>query len=154
MLITQGIVGDGLLLAGISELNNTIRSFNYTLDLSQFGFPDGNYWVHSLDSNSSLGQYTSENNTLEFHIDVIANGTRLLLISETQPNPGYSIDILPEIPEYVPITTTDTTTTPTSPSVTPTIPYPDFFIYVVTTGIVLVGSISIIAIIAWRKKET
>ena len=154
MLITQGIVGDGLLLAGISELNNTIRSFNYTLDLSQFGFPDGNYWVHSLDSNSSLGQYTSENNTLEFHIDVIANGTRLLLISETQPNPGYSIDIFPEIPEYVPITTTDTTTTPTSPSVTPTIPYPDFFIYVVTTGIVLVGSISIIAIIAWRKKET
>ena len=143
MLITQGIVGEGLLLAGISDLNNTIRSFNYTLDLSQFGFPDGNYWVHSLDSDTSLGQFPSENNIIEIHIDVVANGTRLLLISETKPNPGYSIDIFPEIPEYVPVT----------PTPTPTIPYPDFLIYVIATGVVLVGGISVIAIIAWRRRE-
>lgn len=138
MLITQSIVEDGLLLAGISNLNNAASSFDYTLDLSQFGFPDGNYWVHSLDSDASLGQFTSENSTLEFNIDVVANGTRLLLISETKPTPGYSIDIFPEIPEYVPATTTS----------------PDVLIYVITTGVILVGGVSVVAIIAWKRRET
>ncbi|MHA2063454.1 MAG: hypothetical protein ACXABY_03635 [Candidatus Thorarchaeota archaeon] len=163
MLITQGIVGDGLLLAGISNFNNTLRSINYTLDLSQFGFPDGNYWVHSLDSNFSLGQYTSENSILEIRIDVVANGTRLLLISEAMPKPGYSIDIFPEIPEYVPVTTTTTTTTETvagtttstSPTETPTTPPPDYiYIYAITSGIVLSGLILVIAIVSRRRRKT
>ena len=161
MLITQGVVEDGLILAGISDLNDTIRSFNYTLDLFQFGFPDGNYWVHSLDNNASLGQYNSENHTLEIPIDVVANGTRLLLISETKPNPGYSIDIFPEIPRYLPITPPDTTTTAetetdttTTPSETPTGPYPDYYDFAIITGIALVGSVLMIVIIARRMRET
>ncbi|MFX1312595.1 MAG: hypothetical protein ACFFHD_08295 [Promethearchaeota archaeon] len=98
LLITQGKLEDGSILAGISNFYNENRSVNYSLDLNRFNLPDGNYWVHSLDTNASLGQFSSNNSILTFSLDIVANGTRLLLISQEKPNPGYSIEIFPEIP--------------------------------------------------------
>jgi hypothetical protein len=107
LLITQGILDDGTVLAGISNfLQNWSytyipieRDVNYTLNLTRFGLTDGDYWVHSLDKNSSLGQFTSQNLqlTVPIHLEE-TNDTRLLLISKENPNPDFWINIYPQIP--------------------------------------------------------
>ena len=148
MLITQGEVEAGLLMSGISNFNNTNRSFNYTLDLTQFDFPDGSYWVHSLDENMSLGQFASETGILEIPIDMVANGTRLLLISESIPNPNYSIDIFPDIPTYIP----DDNETSTTTTTTPTITSPDLSLYAIIGGI-SIGLVLFVIVIAARKRQ-
>ena len=101
MLITQGIVEEGILLAGIQNFKNEEREFTYSLDLSKFDYPDGDYWVHSLDENSSMGQHTSNDQILRFNVQVTPNGTRLLLISTEKPSPDYAIEIFPSIPEIL-----------------------------------------------------
>jgi hypothetical protein len=107
LLITQGLLDDRTILAGLSNfLQNWSytyipieRDVNYTLDLSRFGLTDGNYWVHSLDKNSSIGQFTSHNLqlTVPIHLEE-TNDTRLLLISKEKPTPDYWINIYPPIP--------------------------------------------------------
>jgi hypothetical protein len=99
MLITQGIVEKGTLLTGIQNFKNEEREFTYSLDLSKFDYPDGDYWIHSLDENSSMGQHTSTGQILRFNVQVPPNGTRLLLISTEKPSPDYAIEIFPNIPE-------------------------------------------------------
>ena len=159
MMITQCEVTNGLLLAGISNFNDTNRSFNYILDLSRFGYPDGSYWVHSLDSNSSLGQFSSSDSALEIPIEIVANGTRLLLISEDIPSPGYSIEIFPKIPEYIPpiepTTTTPVTlpTTSTSSTDIPSTPTSvDISLYLVGGGVAL--ALAIVIIVVWSRRRT
>ena len=106
MLITQALVDEGLILAGLSNFMvdswekyiPVDKNVNYTLDLAQFGLLDGEYWVYSLDKNASLGSYTSNNAILEIPVHVAANDTRLLLISQVKPQPNYTINIFPPVP--------------------------------------------------------
>lgn len=105
-LITQALVEDTTLMAGIINFQNVYREIPYVLDLSPFDLPDGNYWVHSLDEDTPLGQFESDNQVLNLTLDVVANGTRLLLISEEQPIPDYYVDIFPHIPSIEDVKTT------------------------------------------------
>ncbi len=117
VLVTQGLVDDGLLAAGICNFNNETRTFNYTVDIARFGLPDGTYWVHSLDSNSSLGSHLAVNGTLRVPVSVVANGTRILYISQERPSPSFALDIFPHIPrpeDLPPLPGNDTTTTTTT----------------------------------------
>ena len=98
MMITQTEVSEGVILAGISSHQPETTNLNYALDLDRFGLAQGEYWVHSLDQNRSLGAFESKGDLLEVPIEVEAHGTRLLLISRTRPNPGYSVDVSPEVP--------------------------------------------------------
>jgi len=106
MLITQAQVEQGTVMAGISNFqinsweNYTAidKDINYSLDLERFGLTDGDYWVHSLDSNETLGQFSSSDGILHVPIHVPANATRLLLISKDRPAPGYCVDIFPPVP--------------------------------------------------------
>jgi len=98
MMITQTEVGEGVILAGISSHQPETTNLNYALDLDRFGLAQGEYWVHSLDQNRSLGAFESKGDLLEVPIEVEAHGTRLLLISRTRPNPSYSVDVSPEVP--------------------------------------------------------
>ncbi len=106
MLITQSMVEEGTILAALSnfmvdswdEYMSVDKDVNYTLDLEQFDLPDGEYWVHSVDKNQSLGSFTSDNALLEIPVHVAANDTRLLLISQDRPQPNYTINIFPPVP--------------------------------------------------------
>lgn len=98
MLITQSAIGEGVILAGIMNHYPHVVDIDYVLDLGRFGLPPGEYWVHSLDQNTSLGRYDSQGPILEVPIRVGANGTRLLLISRQEPAPAYSVDTHPDIP--------------------------------------------------------
>jgi hypothetical protein len=106
LLITQGLLEDGSILAGISNfLQNwtytyilVVRDIDYKLDLDRFGLPDGDYWVHSLDKNVSLGQFASLDSVLTVPIHIGVNETRLLLISTEKPSPSYWINIFPPVP--------------------------------------------------------
>ncbi|MHA1713985.1 MAG: hypothetical protein ACTSW4_08175 [Candidatus Ranarchaeia archaeon] len=90
---------EGVLLSGISNLNPENKSVSYSLDLSRFEFSSGKYWVFSLDKNRTVGQFTSEGDILSFTVDLCANGTRLLMISQEKKSPDFSIEIFPKIPE-------------------------------------------------------
>ncbi|MHA1769413.1 MAG: hypothetical protein ACTSV3_06125 [Candidatus Thorarchaeota archaeon] len=116
MLITQGPIDDKTLMVGICNFNNESRTFDYSVDLGKYSFPDGVYYVHSLDANSSLGSFEFQDGVLTFSVDVVTNGTRLLLVSEEPPNPDYAIDIFPPIP-HLEETSTNTSTTTTTPTV-------------------------------------
>jgi hypothetical protein len=107
LLITQRLIDDRTILAGVSNfLQNwtytyipTERDVNYTLDLARFGLDDGDYWVHSLDKNVSMGQFSSDNLQLSVPIHLEeTNDTRLLLISKDIPTPDYWVNIYPPIP--------------------------------------------------------
>ncbi|MBD3191644.1 MAG: hypothetical protein GF308_13435 [Candidatus Heimdallarchaeota archaeon] len=115
-LMTQGQLADGTILAGITNMLNENRPISYSLDLDRFSLPPGNYWVHSLDANETLGQFSSTGPILSFSAEVIANGTRLLLISQTKPQPAFSVDIFPPVPtkEEVEPTTSSLSTKPSS----------------------------------------
>ncbi|UCH56967.1 MAG: hypothetical protein JSV18_06415, partial [Candidatus Bathyarchaeota archaeon] len=98
MIITQSEIEDGVILAGVSNYYPQLVNINYTLNLDQFGLPPGEYWVHSLDGDLTLGRFESQRNLLEVPLYVEAQGTRLLLISQQRPDPSYSVDIVPDIP--------------------------------------------------------
>jgi hypothetical protein len=97
VLITQSEVEDGV-LAGIMNNYPHGVDVDYVLDLGRFGLPPGDYWVHSLDGNVSLGRHASKGSLLEVPIRVGAMETRLLLISQEEPKPSYSVDTSPEVP--------------------------------------------------------
>jgi len=99
ILITQSKLDDGSILAGFLNFNSADKNITYSLDLEYFGLPNGKYWVHSLDENTTVGRYESYASTLE--IPVVLQGkdaTKLFLISQQKPDPGYSVDVSPEIP--------------------------------------------------------
>jgi PKD repeat protein len=98
MIITQSKMEEGVILAGISNYYPRAMNFNYTLDLDTFDLPDGEYWVHSLDENLTLGWFESQQSLLQVPLNIVANGTRLLLISQKQLEPSYSVNIFPNIP--------------------------------------------------------
>jgi len=98
MIITQSEIDEGTILAGISNYSPQTVSLNYTLDLDNFDLPEGGYWVHSLDENTTLGHYESEQALLEIPLTISTSGTRLLLISQSQPEPSYSVNVFPGIP--------------------------------------------------------
>ncbi|UCE09302.1 MAG: hypothetical protein JSW61_10020 [Candidatus Thorarchaeota archaeon] len=129
MLVTQAEIEPGVILAGISNFYNEPRSLNYTLDIGRFGLPTGSYYVHSIDTNETLGSYATSGTTLEVPLDVQANGTRLLLISQEQQESPMTINIFPDIPTpeevenlwpTVPLTTTTTTPSTTTSTTTTT----------------------------------
>lgn len=154
-LITQSLIDANTLMAGVINFQNADRMIPYMVDLSQFGLSDGNYWVHSLDEDSLLGQFESSQQILSLMLDVVANGTRLLLISEEQPTPDYSIDIFPRIPSVAdvnmatttPISTSAPTTTPTATP--PPTPWSLYGLYIFGVGITIV----VVTVFIWRRKE-
>ncbi len=152
MLITQGVIEDGTIIAGIHNFRNESRNLTYKLDLSQFGFPAGNYWVHSLDENRLEGQYETNGQILSFGTHVVANGTRLFLISEDRPEPDYSIQIFPHIPSIADVTPTTTTTTPATSTQTPATTADDIFgVYIIVGGTVI--GLSVFTIVIVMKKR-
>ncbi|MHA1959029.1 MAG: hypothetical protein ACW99U_02280 [Candidatus Thorarchaeota archaeon] len=140
MLITQGAIDDGTMLAGIMNFQNEDRDFIYNLDLSQLGFPPGQYWVHSLDEDQSEGQFETNGNLLSFGTHILANGTRLFLISEEKPEPDYSIEIFPRIPSIADVNQT------TPPSTD------DGLIFIVVAGI-LALSVSVLALVLIARRK-
>jgi len=98
MIITQGEVEEGVILAGVSNFYSQDVNVTYTLDLDNFDLQPGEYWVHSLDGNETLGRFESHQSLLEVPLSVVAQGTRLLLISRQRPSPGYSVNVFPSIP--------------------------------------------------------
>jgi len=97
VLITQSEVEDGV-LAGIMNNYPHGVDVDYVLDLGRFGLPPGEYWVHSLDGNVSLGRHASEGPILVAPIHVGAMETKLLLISQKELALSYLVDTSPEIP--------------------------------------------------------
>lgn len=134
-LITQGVVANDTIMAGIHNFENQDRSIPYTLDLTQFGFPDGDYWIHSLDENRALGQFESSDSILSLNVSLAANGTRLLLISETQQTPDYWIDIFPSIPHIE--------------------PPKDERGFIIVASVLMAGSVVtvVVALVLWRRSE-
>ncbi|MDH5689343.1 MAG: PKD domain-containing protein, partial [Candidatus Bathyarchaeota archaeon] len=98
MIITQSEIDEGVVLAGVSNYYPHTVQVNYTLDLHNFDLPAGEYWVHSLDENLTLGWFESQQSLLEIPLGIVADGTRLLLISQRQLEPSYSVNIFPDIP--------------------------------------------------------
>ncbi len=98
MIITQGMLENGMLLAGIGNLQPQERSLTYHLDLNRFDLPEGEYWVYSLDEGASLGSYSTTVTRLEIPLTVAASGTRLLIVSSQPFDPGFSVDIFPDMP--------------------------------------------------------
>ena len=99
VLVTQSKLIDESILAGLLNFNFDNRSIMYSLDLEYFGFPDGEYWVHSLDENTTVGRFQSHASKLE--IPMVLPGkyaTKLFLISQEKPEPSYSVEVSPEIP--------------------------------------------------------
>jgi len=161
ILITAGPISSSTIMGGVYNFENQDRDFNFTYDLSQLGFPDGNYFIHSLDTNHLVGQFQTNNQILSFETEVVANGSRLFLISETLPNPGYSIDIFPPIPpatDFTDLATTTTTTTETtmetsttSTTTTNTTTQQDSLVIVVIGGLSVV--VSTLVLYLWIKRR-
>jgi hypothetical protein len=98
MIITQSKLVDETILAGITNHKLETINLNYALNLNRFNLAPGEYWVHSLDQNRSIGLFNSQRSVLQVPLEVAAGETRLLLISRDKPEPNYSINIFPEIP--------------------------------------------------------
>jgi len=98
MIVTQSETEDGVILAGVASFYPQPVNITYALDLDRFDLPPGEYWVHSLDEDTTLGRYESRGNLLEVPLIVEPAGTRLLLISQQRPDPSYSVDIFPDVP--------------------------------------------------------
>jgi hypothetical protein len=98
MMITQGKLKNGMLFAGLGNLQSQERSLTYHLDLSRFDLPAGEYWVYSMDEGTSLGSYASTGTRLEIPLTVAAGGTRLLIVSSQPFDPGFRVDIFPDMP--------------------------------------------------------
>ena len=99
ILATQSIFDSNSLLVGISNIDfHKNCSFNYSFNLSPFGFSPGSYYLYSLDTNETLGGITSDGGILSFPVEVISNGTRLFLVSKTSTPPNFSVNIYPPNP--------------------------------------------------------
>jgi hypothetical protein len=98
IMITQSEVDEGVVLAGIMNNYPQRVDLDYVLDLGRFDLPPGEYWVHSLDQNTSLGRYVSQGSVLDVPVSVGGMETRLLLISRQKPEPSYSVDTHPDVP--------------------------------------------------------
>jgi hypothetical protein len=120
MLISAAQIDSNTILGGVINFRNEARDFTFTYDLSQLGFPGGYYYVHSLDQDRPEGEFATNGQLLSFRTNIEANGTRLFLISEIVPEPGYSIDIFPRIPSIAEVNTTTTVTTTTMTTTTTT----------------------------------
>ena len=125
VLITQSELEDGTILAGLSNLNLETKRITYSLDLSRLGRPDGEYWVHSLDENATLGLFESRASRIEFSVELAANGTKLFLISQDKPEPAYSVEIFPKIPSAEDIPSASFTYSPADPSTEDTVNFAD-----------------------------
>ncbi len=98
ILITQSKMEGGVVLTGIMNNYPHGVDVDYVLDMGRFGLTPGEYWVHSLDRNMSLGRYASEGLMLEVPIHVGAMETRLLVVSQQKPEPSYSVNTSPDVP--------------------------------------------------------
>jgi len=98
MIITQSKIDEGVILAGIANFYPQTIDVNYTLDLDSFNLPEGEYWVHSLDEDLTLEWFKSRQSLLEVPLSIVANGIKLLLISQQQLEPSYSVNVFPDIP--------------------------------------------------------
>ena len=142
ILATQGLFDNDTILVGISNLYfHENRSFTYSFDLSPFGFSAGTYWVHSLDANETVGQFESDGTILSFPVNVVANGTRLFLVSKTKPEPNFTITIFPAIP-------TEEELTPEEQPIGPSII--DFLPILLGLGIAII----IVIAVTIKKKES
>jgi len=105
-----------------------------------------------LDENRSEGQYETNGQILSFGTHVVANGTRLFLISEDRPEPDYSIQIFPHIPSIADVTPTTTTTTPATTTQTPATTADDLFgAYFIVGGTVI--GLAVFTIVIVMKKR-
>ncbi|MFX0201022.1 MAG: hypothetical protein ACFFCW_33295 [Candidatus Hodarchaeota archaeon] len=148
ILITQARLDDGTILVGLSNFYPENQSITNSVDLTSFGLPDGEYWVHSLDANATVGLFEAQASKLAFSVDLIANGTRLLLISQTKPEPDYSVEIFPEIPTIEELTTTTTT------EVSATTPLPEDLHWLsVLLGLGAITTIKVIVVVRKRTRE-
>ena len=117
ILITQSKLNNETVLAGLSNFNLENRSITYSLDLGHFGLRDGEYWVHSLDKNATIGLFESSASMLEIPLDLPGNNaTKLLLISQEKPEPASSIEIFPKRPGADDIPSASFAHSPASPS--------------------------------------
>ncbi len=98
MIVTQSKIEDGVILAAVSNYYPHTMEVNYTLDLDRFSLPQGEYHVHSLDEDLTIGRFESQRNLLEIPLNILPHGTRLLLISGEQMAPSYSVNVFPDIP--------------------------------------------------------
>ncbi|TFG12667.1 hypothetical protein EU537_08880 [Candidatus Thorarchaeota archaeon] len=157
MILTAAQISPNTILAGAVNLRNEGRLFIFTYDLSQLGFAPGSYYVHSLDRDQSEGRYDTNGNLLSFETDVLANGTRLYLISQNEINPGYSIDIFPKVPSISDVTetttTSETTSSTTSPSPNTTTTSDGYLmpVLILSTG-VAAGTLVIALVVFIRKR--
>ncbi len=97
LIITQSRLENGMLMAGIANLQPQERSFVYRVDLARFGLAAGDYWIFSLGEGATLGPISTNGTVLEIPLTVVANGTRLLVISAYSYEPGFRVNIFPEI---------------------------------------------------------
>jgi PKD repeat protein len=126
ILITQSKLDDETVLAGLSNFNFENRSITYSLDLDHFRLPYGEYWVHSLDENATIGLFESNASMLKVPVDLPGNNaTKLLLISQEKPEPTYSIEIYPKRPSADDIPTASFTYSPINPSHEDTVDFID-----------------------------
>lgn len=99
LIVTQALLDEDVVLAGIGNLQEQDRSLVCRLDLSRFGLPEDEYLVYSLDQGVSLGSFLSSESILEIPLEVDAEGTRLLLITRQPVSPGFAVDVFPEVPQ-------------------------------------------------------
>jgi len=98
MIVTQAEIGDGVVMAGVSNYYDHAVKYNYTLELGRFQLAEGGYWVHSLDEDAAMGRFVSQGGILEVPLSVDPQGTKLLLISQEKPEPSYRVDVFPDVP--------------------------------------------------------
>jgi len=126
VLITQSKLTNETVLAGFSNFNFENRSITYSLDLDHFGLPDGEYWVHSLDENATIGIFESTASILDVPIQIPGNNaTKLVIISRERPEPSYSVEIFPERPSAQDIPSASFTYFPSDPSMVVNIRFSD-----------------------------
>lgn len=144
ILATQGLYDNDTIIVGISNLYfHKNRSFTYSFDLLHFGFSPGTYWVHSLDSNTTIGQFESNGSILSFPVDVIRNGTRLFLVSKTKPVQNFTITIFPSIP-----------TEDELPELPPLEPEPiDWFSILFNLGVIAIVVVTVVMAVVIIKKR-
>ncbi|UCH57982.1 MAG: PKD domain-containing protein, partial [Candidatus Bathyarchaeota archaeon] len=126
VLVTQSKLSDETVLAGLSNFNFEDRSITYSLDLGHFGLPDGEYWVHSLDENATMGLFESTASILDVPVHLPGNNaTKLLLISRERPEPPCSVEIFPGRPSAEDIPSASFTYFPSDPSMLDSVRFSD-----------------------------
>jgi hypothetical protein len=127
LIITSGIIENRDILIGIQNFAPEIRNLEINVDLSNYDVVDGQYWIHSLDSNDTLGQTTISNSHMNIETTIVKNGTRLFVLKDSSEVSGFSVNIFPPIPN---VTNSLTTTRSYEPE-----PFEDWFILLVGSTI-------------------